>query len=343
LITNKEPKWGATSSPHIISAHHHFTESIPNIKGNLVLVLFTLLVLFLSWYRLRFGVDFTDEAFCIAVPYRFALGDRLFIDEISLAPFAIFTTPFIKLHLWLQGDLDGVVLSMRQLYLCFTCLVGITYYKHPFYCCLLLIVLPVSFMPWRSFSPTTNMMFINHYSLLAPLIAMLTWQNKPVRQLFLLGWLPAFFMGLTTAWSSGNGFRNASIGWLAGAIVTVVLITLALTELTELEQREKTARRFGLRYLQSIPALMFVLFLLQSQFRSGAVYRDDNIPLLTSRVTSGPYQGIYTTPLKHGYLQAITRDINSVVGNKPFYSTICFLPVIYEKRSECPAACGGDE
>jgi hypothetical protein len=494
---------------NFISAHHHFTESILNKKGSLGLLLFTLLVLFLSWYRLRFGVDFTDEAFYIAVPYRFALGDRLFIDELSLAPFAIFSIPFIKLHLWLQGDLDGVVLSMRQIYLCFTCgvaavvcwsltffvrrkiaflialsfivcplgnipnfsynslcsafiilalfstlaivktnahfryylipgllfgfaiisypplilpvlfyavvilpldntqrkqsifafliglalagsllipallqtgddhlstdlqwlssvgaqggglqkvktivrslftswpqpylvlaliiLVGITYYKHPFYCCLLLILLPVSFMPLRSFSPTTNMMFINHYCLLAPLIAMLTWQNKPVRQLFLIGWLPAFFMGLTTAWSSANGFRNASIGWIAGAIVTVVLITLTITEL---DQREKTVRRFGLRYLQSIPALMFVIFLLQSQFRSGAVYRDDNIPLLTSRVTSGPYQGMYTTPSKNGYLQTITRDINNVVGANQTILFYDLFPAGYLLSSARPA------
>ena len=40
-----------------------------------------LAVFFLTWRRLFFGVDFTDEAFYIALPYRFALGDIPLKDE----------------------------------------------------------------------------------------------------------------------------------------------------------------------------------------------------------------------------------------------------------------------
>ena len=31
--------------------------------------------------RLRYGVDFMDESYFIAVAYRFVLGDRPFVDE----------------------------------------------------------------------------------------------------------------------------------------------------------------------------------------------------------------------------------------------------------------------
>ena len=41
---------------------------------------FLLLVIIAAYWRLYYSVEFTDEAFYVAIPYRFVLGDRPFID-----------------------------------------------------------------------------------------------------------------------------------------------------------------------------------------------------------------------------------------------------------------------
>lgn len=84
-----------------------------------------LAVLFFTWHRLFFGVDFTDEAFYIALPYRFSLGDVPIKDEQNIAQFAgVLLMPFMRLFLYLQGNTDGIVLFFRHLHFAFTVLVG---------------------------------------------------------------------------------------------------------------------------------------------------------------------------------------------------------------------------
>jgi hypothetical protein len=87
----------------------------------------TLTVLFLTWNRLFFGVDFTDEAFYIALPYRFALGDIPLKDEQNLAQLAgVLVMPFMRLFLYFKGSTESVVLFSRHLHFAFTVLVGLS-------------------------------------------------------------------------------------------------------------------------------------------------------------------------------------------------------------------------
>ncbi|HUK78459.1 MAG TPA: hypothetical protein VL117_12830 [Thermoleophilia bacterium] len=80
--------------------------------------------LVLAWRRLFLGVDLTDEGFTVAVPYRFALGARPFVDEMNvLQTAALFSFPFVKLYVALRGA-TGIVLFMRHLYLAWTVLVA---------------------------------------------------------------------------------------------------------------------------------------------------------------------------------------------------------------------------
>ncbi len=71
--------------------------------------------------RCFFGVDIYDEAFYVATPYRFILGGRPFIDDLSISqqPTGILVWPFLKLLYALQGNLDGAVLFTRGLYFLF--------------------------------------------------------------------------------------------------------------------------------------------------------------------------------------------------------------------------------
>ena len=86
-----------------------------------------LTVLVLTWNRLYYGVDFTDESFYISLAYRFSLGDIPIGDEQNLAQFASFLfMPLIRLFLYLQGGTDGIVIFSRYLHFIFTMLVGLS-------------------------------------------------------------------------------------------------------------------------------------------------------------------------------------------------------------------------
>lgn len=80
----------------------------------------------LTYVRLYFGVDFTDESFYIAVPYRFVLGARPLIDETSLVQqtSGLLLYPFVKLWDSLFG-LDGIILYARHLHFLFSIAVAL--------------------------------------------------------------------------------------------------------------------------------------------------------------------------------------------------------------------------
>jgi hypothetical protein len=73
----------------------------------------------LTWWRLQRGADLVDEAFSVLVPWRWALGDRPFVDEQNLSQSAgLLTYPFAKLYALVGGnDPGGLVLYDRYLYL----------------------------------------------------------------------------------------------------------------------------------------------------------------------------------------------------------------------------------
>ena len=78
-----------------------------------------------AWRRLFLGTDLSDEGFYVAVPYRFALGARPFVDEMNiLQTAALFSAPFVKVYVWLAGGATGIVLFMRHLYLLWTLVVA---------------------------------------------------------------------------------------------------------------------------------------------------------------------------------------------------------------------------
>ena len=64
----------------------------------------------------RYGIDFTDESFYVAIPYRFVLGSRPFIDEVNLQQSAsLLLLPFYWARVRLSG-FEGLMLFARLLY-----------------------------------------------------------------------------------------------------------------------------------------------------------------------------------------------------------------------------------
>jgi hypothetical protein len=80
----------------------------------------TALIILLAIVRCFIGVDLYDESYWLAFQWRFALGDRPFIDEVSFHQnFAVFTFPLVWIFHWLRGNSDGLVLYSRAMFLMF--------------------------------------------------------------------------------------------------------------------------------------------------------------------------------------------------------------------------------
>ena len=80
----------------------------------------------LTYVRLYFGVDFTDESFYAAVPYRFVSGAQPLVDETSVVPQAtgVLLYPFFAVWESIVGR-DGIVLYARHLHLFFSIAVSV--------------------------------------------------------------------------------------------------------------------------------------------------------------------------------------------------------------------------
>lgn len=79
-----------------------------------------ILILFLMALRMFVGADPFDESIYPAISYRFLLGDRPFVDEFNFVQIgSLVLQPFISLFYKIRGNMDGVLLYCRFLFLLF--------------------------------------------------------------------------------------------------------------------------------------------------------------------------------------------------------------------------------
>jgi hypothetical protein len=82
------------------------------------------------WIRMHYGVDFTDEAFYLAMPLRFVLGDRPFVDELNIAQTAgVVVWPFVAAFYKLNHGTEGIMLAARTLLLLLQAGVGVVVFR----------------------------------------------------------------------------------------------------------------------------------------------------------------------------------------------------------------------
>lgn len=82
----------------------------------------------ITYWRIWYGVDLTDESFYVVLPWRFAHGARPFVDETTVVQQAgLLVTPFVWIWREVVG-VDGVVLYVRHLQLLFSLLVAAAVY-----------------------------------------------------------------------------------------------------------------------------------------------------------------------------------------------------------------------
>ncbi len=94
------------------------TDSV-GLAGAAITAVVLVTALGLTWRRLFRGAELVHEAFSVVIPWRWALGDRPFVDEQNLVQTAgLLSYPFFKLYAVLGGnDVTGVVLYGRHVYL----------------------------------------------------------------------------------------------------------------------------------------------------------------------------------------------------------------------------------
>jgi hypothetical protein len=94
-----------------------WTEHVETRIDEVAACLLAAAIAVVSFWRLRFGVDFTDEAFYAAITHRYALGDVPYLDEYNLRQTAsLLTVPPYWLYIKIRGNTDGVVYFLRILY-----------------------------------------------------------------------------------------------------------------------------------------------------------------------------------------------------------------------------------
>ena len=121
-----------------------------------------LVVAVASYIRLYFTIDFTDEALYTAIPYRFVLGDRPFIDEWNMAQLAgLILYPFVKAFILARNSTEWIILYTRHVAFGLSALVSITVFLSlkghvGRNAALLFSVLPVVFVPYNLLGPGYN-------------------------------------------------------------------------------------------------------------------------------------------------------------------------------------------
>jgi hypothetical protein len=127
-----------------------------------VVIAVVLAVVSITYWRIWYGVDLTDESFYVVLPYRFALGARPFVDETTVVQQAgLLVSPFVRLYHALAG-VNGLVLFVRHLHFLFSLLVGVAAFVslrgvlRSTAAALLLAVCAVAFVPFDIHSLSYN-------------------------------------------------------------------------------------------------------------------------------------------------------------------------------------------
>jgi hypothetical protein len=135
---------------------------------------------------------------------------------------------------------------------------------------------------------SSQLPIVIYAALLAPAFLVFLWDDPFCRTLFAVVWVPSFFAGLVTCYTSSNGELNAAIGFFPAAALFVVYEALAVVKLS----RDGEAAPAVSPLVLLGPAVLILSMLARY---GGTVYRDGPIQDLEVRVESGPFRGLFTT------------------------------------------------
>jgi hypothetical protein len=117
----------------------------------------------------------------------------------------------------------------------------------------------------------------------------------------------SFLAGGVILWATANGLRNAALGFLPAALVTLV----CLPALVRHASRPVGARAggVGVRTTLAFGALVASLLVFQIQQLWGHFYREHPVWKQNEVVTSGAWRGIRTTEGKKHFVESLQQDL----------------------------------
>lgn len=157
------------------------------IRSNIIPAIWLIpaLIFGVMLYRLRLGVDFTDESFYVAMAYNFYHGSQPFVDEINLVQISAWiVTPLIYLYGEFAPNFDGLILFMRDCYWLFLLLIAVVVYRsldnivNDRRLAVLMALTCASFVPFNIFALSYNTLGMGCFALGAFLLAR-GWLCKP--------------------------------------------------------------------------------------------------------------------------------------------------------------------
>lgn len=90
----------------------------------------TVLLLFFSLWKSRYGLGIYDESFYLTIPYRMCHGDKLFLNEWHVSQLsALLQYPLMMLYLLVHPGTDGIVLAFRRIYIAVNFVGGLLAYR----------------------------------------------------------------------------------------------------------------------------------------------------------------------------------------------------------------------
>ena len=178
--------------------------------------------------------------------------------------------------------------------------------QYPWFILFLIFIVAIPFISttW-GLNYFSSSYYLIYYSLFAPyLLIFLDKKHNVIRKLFWVIWFPALIAGLTTGWTSGNGWPNIAVGILPGALITTLLLVTVISDSIPKNSLSATTDYF----LALIPASVLGVMLF---YNYGAIYGDGmgRITDLTEKVEVGPYQGLYTTSERKEFINNLTQNL----------------------------------
>jgi hypothetical protein len=174
-------------------------------------------------------------------------------------------------------------------------------YRRSFVSVTLLSILPL--FPLIVGRPTGSTWYVAMLAGCGSLFLLLSWRPSLSKRLLWSVWLPSLCAGAITSLTSANGLVNSGLG-----LLPIVLVGTSLAVVLAREAADRSASRSLKALDQVFPALVIAVLLGYQRYPFG----DDPVSELGTRVNSGPYKGLHTTPEKEGYLNAISDDLSAV-------------------------------
>jgi hypothetical protein len=184
---------------------------------------------------------------------------------------------------------------------------GILFRRSPSFLLVLGAIVPLSLIDVHTETWGAGFRYLIKFCFWSPVLFLLLKEKFPfLTRLFWCVCVPSLVAGFTTAWTSANGVSNAGVGLVPAALVTTMMLGLALK--TAFEARSSQP---GLAVIAGMASVLLVLISFSWLFVYG-----EGIPAgLTARIEKGPYRGLATRPAKALLCQSLSSDLARCGGS----------------------------